>query len=234
MQLRVESWNGNLIRFVGEKDNWMAVGFDVAKALGYKRPNDAIRLHVEPQDRENINLVSTVKHRRIATNSITIRYGTQQTDKTNSRLNQAEIKRGNPNVIVITEFGIYDLVFSSKMPEAKEFKRWVYSVIQHLRKQSGLESYQALEMLDKQVQRQAMERLDAYNQVDYIKANSITNKAIANKYGLPKMIKKQEMTAEMKKDRPAVLNDVVDLMNIKRRFGLDISVSKTIYDKTNK
>ena len=89
-------------------------------------------------------------------------------------------------------------------------------------------------MLDKQVQQQAMARLDAYNQVDYIKANTIANKAIANKYGLPKMISKREMTPEMKKARPAVLNDVVDLMNIKRRFGLDFSVSQTIYSKLKK
>lgn len=79
-----------------------------------------------------------------------------------------------------------------------------------------------------------MARLDAYNKVDYIKANSIANKAIANKYGLPKMISKRAMTPEMKKARPAILNDVVDLMNAKRRFGLDISVSKTIYDNLNK
>lgn len=137
-------------------------------------------------------------------------------------------------MLVISEFGIYDLVFSSKMKQAKEFKRWVYQVIQQLRKQSGLEESEALKMLDARIQQQAMERLDADNEVDYIKANSIANKAVSTKYGLPKMIAKRDMTPAMKRDRPMILNDVVDLMNAKRRFGLDVSVSQTIYHNLNK
>lgn len=209
LTLRVENWNGNLIRFVGSGDDWEAIGFDVAKALGYKQPDHAIKQHVSEKDKQLINLGSLLKQA-----------GTS--------------KGGSPVMLVISEFGIYDLVFSSKMKQAKEFKRWVYQVIQQLRKQAGLQGYQAFRMLDKQIQQQAMARLDAYNKVDYIKANSIANKAIANKYGLPKMISKRAMTPEMKKARPAILNDVVDLMNAKRRFGLDISVSKTIYDNLNK
>lgn len=206
MELKVENWNGCPIRFVEvEKDKWMAVAKDVTDALQYKNNRKAINDHVEKQDRKLINL-----------NSVTKRDG---------------IIAGNPNVVIISEFGIYDLVFSSKMKQAKDFKRWVYSVIQNLRQQAGLESYQAFEMLSKQVQKQAMERLDADGNVDYIKANQITNKAVANKYGLPKAIKTREMTPEMKKDRLAIVNDVTDLMNAKKRYGLDISVSKTIYKK---
>lgn len=48
------------------------------------------------------------------------------------------------------------------------------------------------------------------------------------------MISKNQMTSNMKRDRPTVLNDVVDLMNAKKRFNLDISVSKTIYDNLKK
>ena len=33
--------------------------------------------------------------------------------------------RGNPNVTVINESGLYSLVLSSKLPNAKKFKRWV-------------------------------------------------------------------------------------------------------------
>lgn len=209
MQLRVEKWNGNSIRFIGSNDDWKAIVFDVAKALGYKQPDHAIKQHVSEQDKQLINL--------------------------GSLLNQAVTsKSGSPVMLVISEFGIYDLVFSSKMKQAKEFKRWVYQVIKHIRKQAGLQGYEAFRMLDKRIQKQAMQRLDADNEVDYIKANVITNKAIANKYGLPKMIGKNGMTPEMKRERPTVLNDVVDLMNAKRRFGLDISISKTIYNNLDK
>lgn len=209
MELRVENWNDHLIRFVGSDDDWKAIGFDVAKALGYKQPDHAIKQHVSEQDKQLINL--------------------------GSLLNQAGTsKGGSPVMLVITEFGIYDLVFSSKMKQAKDFKRWVYRVIQQLRKQAGLQGYEAFRMLDTRIQKQAMERLDAYDKVDYIKANAIANKAIANKYGLPKMILKREMTPEMKRDRPVILNNVVDLMNAKRRFELDISVSQAIYKSLHK
>ena len=221
MQLRVEKWNGFPIRFVGSDDDWKAIGFDVAKALGYKRPNDALKLHVENKDKRLINLGSLLNQ--------------AETSKTGSTVKQRRTsKGGSPVMLVISEFGIYDLVFSSKMKQAKDFKRWVYQVIQQLRKQAGLKEYEAFKMLDTRIQKQAMQRLDANNEVDYIKANTITNKAVANKYGLSKMISKEQMTQEMKHDRPTILNDVVDLMNVKRRFGLDISVSKTIYNNLEK
>ena len=136
--------------------------------------------------------------------------------------------------VLLKEIGIYQAVFGSHKPEAENFKDWVFKTIQQLRKQAGLKEYEAFKMLDTRIQKQAMQRLDANNEVDYIKANTITNKAVANKYGLPKMISKEQMTQEMKHDRPTILNDVVDLMNVKRRFGLDISVSKTIYNNLEK
>ena len=136
--------------------------------------------------------------------------------------------------ILLKEIGIYQAVFGSHKPDAENFKDWVFKTIQQLRKQAGLKEYEAFKMLDTRIQKQAMQRLDANNEVDYIKANTITNKAVANKYGLPKMISKEQMTQEMKHDRPTILNDVVDLMNVKRRFGLDISVSKTIYNNLEK
>lgn len=136
--------------------------------------------------------------------------------------------------ILLKEIGIYQAVFGSHKPEAENFKDWVFKTIQQLRKQAGLKEYEAFKMLDTRIQKQVMQRLDANNEVDYIKANTITNKAVANKYGLPKMISKEQMTQEMKRDRPTILNDVVDLTNVKRRFGLDISVSKTIYNNLEK
>lgn len=220
MELRVENWNGHLIRFVGNGDDWKAIGYDVATALGYKEPHHAIQAHVDKKDRCLINLGSVLNQ--------------AGTSKSNTAKHCTTLKGGSPVMLVITEFGIYDLVFSSKMKQAKAFKRWVYQVIQQLRKQAGLKEYEAFRMLDKRIQQQAMERLDADNEVDYIKANTIANKAVSNKYGLPKMIGKKDMTPAMKRDRPTILNDVVDLMNAKQRFGLDISVSDTIYSNLKK
>lgn len=46
-------------------------------------------------------------------NTVTIRYGTS----------------GNPNMTIINEYGLYSLVLSSKLPDAKKFKRWVISEV---------------------------------------------------------------------------------------------------------
>lgn len=39
------------------------------------------------------------------------------------------ITRGNPNQVVINESGLYSLILSSKMPNAKRFKHWVTSEV---------------------------------------------------------------------------------------------------------
>ena len=38
-------------------------------------------------------------------------------------------KRGNPNVVLVNESGLYSLIFASKTEFAKEFKHWVTSVV---------------------------------------------------------------------------------------------------------
>ncbi|MGM9648840.1 MAG: Bro-N domain-containing protein [Butyricicoccaceae bacterium] len=37
--------------------------------------------------------------------------------------------RGNPNITIINESGLYSLILSSKLPTAKQFKRWVTSEV---------------------------------------------------------------------------------------------------------
>ena len=45
-------------------------------------------------------------------------------------------KRGNPNMTVVNEPGLYTLILSSRKPEAKAFKRWTaHEVIPSIRKQ---------------------------------------------------------------------------------------------------
>ena len=70
--------------------------------------------------------------------------------------------------------------------------------------------------------------------VDFIKANTIANKAVSLKHGYQKMVKKATMTPEMLKDREPILADTVQLMEAKEKFGLDVSVSDTIYQRLKK
>lgn len=200
-ETKVENWNGHNIRFVWKDGDWWAVAKDVCDALGYENSRKALADHVEREDKK----------------TVTIRYGIQ----------------GNPNMTVISEFGIYDLVFNSHMPEAKSFKRWVYAVIKSLRQASGLEGFEIFRMLDKEHQKEAMRRLqDGLRQprkADYIKANTIADKAVSSRYGHPKMVKKGDMSPEMLAEREAILDDTVQLMALNDKYGMGISVSQTIY-----
>src|SRR5690625_3192158 len=38
-------------------------------------------------------------------------------------------KGGMQNFLVVSEFGLYKVIFSSRKKEAKDFKRWVFEVI---------------------------------------------------------------------------------------------------------
>ena len=203
---KIEQWNGHGIRFVEHNGEWWAVLADIAKALELEQRFIKRRLEDDVFS----------KH------PITDSLGRQQ------------------EMLIVNEFGIYETIFSSRKPEAKAFKVWVFEIIKQLRQQTGLEGFQAFRMLDKQHQKNAMTLLsNGFQEVnkeakpkDMIKANTIANKAISNKYGYPKMVKKSEMTEPMLRDREQVLDETVELMLVKERYGLNFSVANTIYGKT--
>ena len=202
--MKIEYWNGYQIRFIEIKGEWFAVLKDVCDALNLKTKYIVERLEDE--------VVST--------------------DHVPDSLGRIQ------EMLVVNEYGIYDAIFSSKKPEAKDFKHWVYGMLKDLRESTGLKGFEVFRMLDKEHQKEMMKELQSGLRhpvrVDFIKANTIANKAISNKHGLPKMVKKDEMTPEMLKEREPILEDTVDLMKAKGRFELnDLSVSKKIYQMYN-
>lgn len=144
-------------------------------------------------------------------------------------------KGGVQEMLIVSEFGIYDTVFQSRKQEAKDFRQWVYEMLRELREATGLEGFQIFRMLDKEHQKDMMKHLrDSLKnpvKVDFIKANTITNKAISTKHGYPKMVKKNDMTPQMLIEREEVLEDTVELMSVNEKFDLGISVSKKVYEK---
>lgn len=74
------------------KDEPWFVGKDVAEILGYKNPQEAIRNHVDSEDKGVSEILTP---------------------------------GGKQQVPVINESGLYSLILSSKLPNAKKFKRWV-------------------------------------------------------------------------------------------------------------
>ncbi len=85
----------------------MFVGKDVATALGYKNPSNALQVHVDSEDKT-------------------------------SYLIQVSGSNYKANTLFVNESGLYALILSSKLPQAKAFKRWVTSeVLPQIRKTGG-------------------------------------------------------------------------------------------------
>ncbi|GHU58896.1 hypothetical protein AGMMS49975_25900 [Clostridia bacterium] len=197
--MKIEDWNGKSIRFVEYEDEWWAVAQDIAFALDYR---DAYNL-------------------------------TRLLDDTEKGTHKVSTHGGVQDMSIISEFGIYSAIISSNKPEAKEFKNWVKQVIKELRKASGLEGFQVFRLLDKEHQKQCMtllhDNLQQATKRDYIKANTIADKAVSTMYGFLKMLKKEDMTENMLQDRERFLEEAVEIEVFKRKYGVEMSTSKAVY-----
>lgn len=184
--MRTEIWNGYEIRFVEVNDGWCAIANDIARAMGFRDSNTALR---------------------------------KMPRKYKGAYKVRDQKGNFQNTTILTEKGLYRLIMRSNKPEAEQFQDWVFDVIKTLREQTGLQGFEVFRMLDKEHQKAAMNKLrDGLNhpvRVNFIKANTVANKAISNKYDYPKMIKKGEMTPQMLAERESVLDDTVQLMELK-------------------
>lgn len=141
---------------------------------------------------------------------------------------------GMQTMLIVSEFGIYDTVFQSRKKEAKEFRVWVYEMLKTLRQSSGLAEFEIFRMLDKEHQKAAMSRLSRSLEhpvrVDFIRANTIANKAVSDKHHFPKMVKKADMTPDMLAERQSILDSTVELMAFNEKYNLGISVSEKVHE----
>lgn len=89
-----------------DNEPWF-VGKDVAQALGYKKPENAIATHVDSEDKT-------------------------------TTLIQGDGSNYKSKTTIISESGLYALIFGSKLESAKRFKHWVTSeVLPAIRKTGG-------------------------------------------------------------------------------------------------
>ena len=88
------------VRVIEQNGEPWFVGKDVADILGYTNQNEAIQDHVDEEDKLNSKTLSSF-----------------------------ELNLGQRGGWLINESGLYSLIMSSKMPKAKQFKRWVTSEV---------------------------------------------------------------------------------------------------------
>ena len=89
-----------------ERGETFFVGKDVAQALGYAKPENALATHVDKEDK-----------------TTTLIQGTGSNYKS--------------KIVIINESGMYSLILSSKLRQAKAFKRWVTSEVLPAIRKSG-------------------------------------------------------------------------------------------------
>lgn len=109
---------GTIRTIIKNNDVWF-IGKDVAVALGYKDTADALKKHVDSEDK------------------VLLKVGDLPT-----------LKISNYGATIINESGLYSLVLSSKLPNAKKFKRWVTSeVLPSIRKHGMYATAQTIETM---------------------------------------------------------------------------------------
>lgn len=105
--LQLFNFEGQKVRTLKIEDEPYFVGKDVAEILGYAEPRRAVIQHVDKEDRKSLG--------RKDWGDLCPNLWTNPSDFTNKA--------------VVNESGVYALIFGSKMPNAKRFKRWVTSEV---------------------------------------------------------------------------------------------------------
>lgn len=172
--LQLFDFQGREVRTVSIGNEPYFVGKDVATILGYERADNAIRKHVDYEDKLMHQISASAQKR---------------------------------NMTVINESGLYSLILSSKLPAAKDFKRWVTKEVLPSIRENG--AYMTPEVIEKsltdpdfiinlatQLKSEREGRLIAEQQVNELKPKAsyydkvlsnnalVTTTAIAKDYGM--------------------------------------------------
>ena len=115
MNTNLQTWNyeSSEIRTIQKDGEPWFVGKDVATVLGYTDTVNAIKRHVDSEDKAGCQIAT--------------QFGVKETT-------------------ILNESGLYSLILSSKLPNAKKFKRWVTNeVLPSIRKHGAYMTEQTLE-----------------------------------------------------------------------------------------
>lgn len=134
------------IRVVKQNGEPWFVGKDVAGALGYSNTKDAISSHIDAEDKRIIQRseIATVEN---------------HIPKSAFPINFVSGDIPNRGLTIINESGLYSLILSSKLPTAKQFKRWVTSEVLPAIRRTGSYSAKYSQQNDENKRKNAEARL---------------------------------------------------------------------------
>lgn len=190
LQIFVSEEFGEIRTVMIEDEPWF-VGKDVAEALGYERTADAIRQHVEEDDKG---------------------------------VGEIPTPGGKQKMTIISESGLYALIFGSKLESAKRFKHWVTSeVLPSIRKNGFYNMNMSTEMkavlmLD-QKQLKMEKRLDRLEfDIPLYAAEADELSSHVKRKGVALMGGKESEAYKDTEIRSKVYSDIY--AQVKREFGL--------------
>lgn len=175
---------GQVRSYIDEDNNLWFIGIDIAKCLGYELERKALSDHVDKDDKFIVKYKEYKDSPEIR-NSIWVPGTNDYSDKT-----------------IINEAGMYSLLFSSKRPEAKEFKAWICKeVIPSIRKHGGYILGQ--EELTKEQQADLCKKISALSLE--VEKTIIKNKELHKKYTNTRRINGELRTENIERRHTNVL-----------------------------
>ena len=190
LQIFVSEEFGEIRTVTIEGEPWF-VGKDVAEALGYERTADAIRQHVEEDDKG---------------------------------VGEIPTPGGKQKMTIISESGLYALIFGSKLESAKRFKHWVTSEVLPAIRKNGFYNMnmstemKAVLMLD-QKQLKMEKRLDRLEfDIPLYAAEADELSSHVKRKGVALMGGKESEAYKDTEIRSKVYSDIY--AQVKREFGL--------------
>lgn len=141
---------GEIRTVIKDGEPWF-VGRDVALALGYAKPENAVMVHIDAEDKSTTLIQGSAYETR---------------------------------AVIINESGLYSLILSSKLPNAKKFKKWVTSeVLPSIRKNGGYiagqETMSDDELMARALQVAQNKILERDKQIETMKPKAIFADAVA-------------------------------------------------------
>ena len=110
MEMKIEKWAGHDIRFVEVNGEWRAVLKDICDALDLKTFKISQRLDPKMLERVPIDM-SVIPN----------------------KYNRSPGENRTRNMLVVSEEGIYEALYSSRKLEARKFRRWSADIMKKLR-----------------------------------------------------------------------------------------------------
>lgn len=139
---RALEWSGKTIRIFGTPENPWFHGADIAKALGYVKPGNAIEMHVRSKHKSTGTTLSEIP-------------------------GMGKLNRYEKHGIWINESGMYSLIMKSELPNVERFQDWITEeVLPSIRRTGGYHIGAQIQKLTTELNSQKLLTGDAQARAD--------------------------------------------------------------------